>query len=284
MLKIVFMGTPQFSVPILEAIITHYPNTIVFSKPDKIRGRGRKKSPSPVKEIALKHNLEVHTPTTKEDLSEEVQKIQPDLIIVVAYAMILPKKITDNYTCINIHASLLPNYRGASPIHSALLNNDKKTGITLIQMNEKMDEGDILKIEELSIQEDDNLATLEDKLSTISSKLICEYISTLNISKHPILLPNKVKQDHDKASYCKKIQKEDLELKLSDTIQTNFAKIRAFSPKPGAFIIQNNQRIKVLKANIENEKLVPIIIKPEGKKEMMYKDYLLGQKEEIKLC
>jgi methionyl-tRNA formyltransferase len=281
MKNIIFMGTPQFAVPILENIIKEIPATLhVFSKPDKARGRGRKTSPSPVIQSALNHNLPTYTPENKDELSNEVMKINPDLIIVVAYAMILPKNITDTYFCINIHASILPKYRGASPIHSALLNQDKITGNTLIKMNERMDEGDVLEAKNVTISKDDSLQTLQERLSIEAANQITDYL----MKNSDLEKTKKTPQNHQDASYCYKITKDDLSLKISDSIQVNLGKIKAFSPKPGASIIQNDKIIKIIDAKIEDGKLIPLIIKPEGKKEMLYKDYLLGRPEGITLC
>ncbi|RAP39051.1 methionyl-tRNA formyltransferase [Candidatus Marinamargulisbacteria bacterium SCGC AAA071-K20] len=281
MKNIIFMGTPQFSVPILEKLLKDISAKFhVFSKPDKARGRGQITSPSPVKECATNHNLPTYTPTSKEELAGEVTKIDPDLIIVVAYAMILPKSVTDNYFCINIHASLLPKYRGASPIHSALLNQDEETGITLIKMNEKMDEGDVLEVKNITIEDNDNLNTLENKLALISAKQIVNYLQLNQDLQNAVLAP----QNKEKASYCYKITKEDLSLNLSDTIHTNLGKIKAFAPKPGAKLTKNGKIIKIIDAKIEDSKLIPLIVKPEGKSEMPYKDYLLGHPEGLTLC
>ena len=255
MKNIIFMGTPQFAVPILEELIKEIPATLhVFSKPDTARGRGQKTSPSPVKQCAENHNLPVYTPKTKEDLMHEVTKITPDLIIVVAYAVILPKIITDHFICINIHASILPQYRGASPIHTALLNQDKITGITLIRMNEKMDEGDILKVKNVTISSHDTLETLEKKLSKESSLQMVNYIK-----KNPHL--KKVSgrtQEHEKASYCYKITKDKLIININNDIKKNLGKIKAFSPKPGARITHNGKIIKIIDAKIENNKIKSI--------------------------
>ena len=165
-LNIVFCASPQFAIPALDICIKLTPPTqlTVLSQPDKIRTRGKKSSPTPIKQHAINHNLTTYTPQTKEEFSKLIITINPDLVIVIAYGMIIPKAITDNYLCINAHASLLPQYRGASPIQTALLNNDAETGITLIKMNEKMDEGPIIE-QKQPIAKDCTFKQLHDELA-----------------------------------------------------------------------------------------------------------------------
>ena len=269
--NIIFCGTPDFACPTLAKLNEN--NTVniirVITQPDKIRTRGRQTSPTPIKALASKLNIETSTPTNKTEFKTIIEQLNPDLIIVIAYGMILPKEIVDNYFCINLHASLLPLYRGASPIQTALLNNDTITGVTLIHMNEKMDEGDILAKQQCDITHSDNFLKIHNILATLSATLCLNWI---NQAKKPI----PIKQEHSKASYCKKIQKEDLELKITSSPTENYAKIRAFSPTPGAFIIKEDKRIKILEAKLENDIIIPTLVKPEGKKLMSYSDFKKG--------
>lgn len=269
--KVIFCATPDFACPTLAKL--HEDNTVniihVITQPDKIRTRGRQTSPTPVKALASKLNIETSTPTNKAEFKTIIEQLNPDLIIVIAYGMILPKEIVENYFCINLHASLLPMYRGASPIQTALLNNDTITGVTLIHMNEKMDEGDILAKQQCDITHSDNFLTVHNKLATLSATLCLNW---LNQTKKP----TPIKQEHSKASYCKKIQKEDLELKITSQPAENYAKIRAFSPTPGAFIMKEGKRIKILEAKLENDIIIPTLVKPEGKKLMSYSDFKKG--------
>jgi methionyl-tRNA formyltransferase len=269
--KLLFLGTPDFAVPMLEAVIQHQAvNTFaVITRPDAPKGRSKKLVPSPVKQCAIKHNLPVFNPPTKETLSATIQSLSPDIIIVVAYGMILPKIITDTYFCINSHGSLLPQYRGASPIHASLLNHDKKTGITLIKMDEKMDTGDILYQQKITIDPQDNFASLHDKLAILSGTAIITYLETMtDVTPVP--------QNHQTATYCKKYISSDFELNTTDSALINLGKIRAFSPVPGAYIIKDKKRVKILHATLENNKLKLITVKPEGKQAMSYQDYCLG--------
>jgi len=277
----IFMGTPDFAVPTLTTLVDYFPDWSfeVFTQPDKPKGRGKHLLATPVKEKASTLSLQLHQPHTKSEIETSIQAIKPDIIIVIAYGHIIPKSITDQFLCINVHASLLPQYRGASPIHAALLNADKKTGNTLIRMNEKMDDGDILEVSELEIEDTDNLGSLHDKLAQNAAKTLKSYLKETPENKWGIGKP----QDPKKASYCSKIQKEDLFLNPADSPKINNQKIKAFSPVPGAYLIRNDKRIKILEAKIENDKLLPLKVKPEGKKSMAYDDYKLGNPEGLTL-
>lgn len=171
--SIVFCASPTFAIASLDVCIQCTPvaHLTVLSQPDKVRTRGKKLTPTPIRQHALKHNLTTHTPETKEEFATLIDTIKPDLIIVIAYGMIIPKRITDNYLCINAHASLLPQYRGASPIQASLLNNDTKTGVTLIKMNEHMDEGAIISKQEHNIKKNTTFNILHDELASLTSKM-----------------------------------------------------------------------------------------------------------------
>tara|TARA_A100001015_G_scaffold308189_1_gene405387 strand:- start:1637 stop:2494 length:858 start_codon:yes stop_codon:yes gene_type:complete len=278
---LLFLGTPEFSVPCLERIINHFPDfkISVISMPDKVRGRGKSVSFSPVKQSAIDHNLPVYTPSSKSDLTHQINKLSPDLVVVVAYGMIIEKAIVDTYFCINVHASLLPKYRGASPIQAALLNNDKTTGITLIKLNEFMDAGDMLAIDACPITDFDNFGSLETKLSQLGASLLTEFI------KQQFLLQsfNITPQNESDATYCKKISKDELIVDQSMSPHDIYLRIRAFSPKPGAIYFQGNQRFKLLEATLVDRQLRLKKIQPEGKPPMLYTDYLLGNPKGVDL-
>jgi len=167
---ILFMGTPDFAVPTLHTLVQAFPDstTHVVTMPDKVRGRGKKVSYSPVKAAALDLSLNVFTPASKTEVTNLVKQINPDLTVVIAYGMIIEKAVVDQYFCINLHASLLPKYRGASPIQSSLLNGDTTTGVTVIKLNEFMDEGDMLRKMEIQIDESINCGELTLKLSELA--------------------------------------------------------------------------------------------------------------------
>jgi len=281
-LNILFCGSPEFSCYALKTLIQlPIKKTLtVITQPDKIRKRGNIIQPTPVKALALNHDIPVISPNSKEAFEKHVTILKPDIIIVIAYAMIIPKSITDSYFCVNAHTSLLPKYRGASPIQSALLNQEKETGICLIHMNERLDEGPIINSKTIPIQSSDTFGLLHDQLATLSAIMIQELIE--QFMNTPVL-PS-TPQDHSKASYCTKIKTSDCELNPSESLHTTYSKIKAYSPKPGAYIIQNDKKIKILNATIESDTLIPTQVQAEGKKQMSYSDYLLGNKPPIILC
>ncbi|MEK9656784.1 MAG: methionyl-tRNA formyltransferase [bacterium] len=274
---ILFMGSPDFACPCLKALIEHYPNSqiSVCTQADKPYGRNKKITPTPIKTLALSHKIKVYTPKTKQELSTQVNSLKPDLIIVVAYGFILEKTITDNFLCINVHASLLPKYRGATPMQAALLNNDKQTGITLIKMDDGCDTGPILDQCTHPIHKNDNIQHLHDALSQLGATTLLNYlkknIETSNIHPKP--------QENTSTITCQKINKADLKLNLEDPPQKNLAKIRAYSPFPGAFILIKNKRFKILKARITTNYLDILVIQPEGKKAMTWQEACSGYKD-----
>ena len=281
-IKIVFCGSPDFSIPALDMIANqkNYETLTIISQPDKPAKRGKKILSTPITNYAKEKNIPFYTPKSKQDFKDLILKLNPDLILVIAYGMIIPQEITDNFICINAHASLLPKYRGASPIQASLLHQDKETGVCLIQMNEKMDEGDIIKSAKTKISTETNFGTLHDILANETKQLIQQFLNTFT-PKTPII---GTAQDHDQATYCQKITNQDLYLNPNDSIKTNYGKIKAFSPKPGAYITHQNKRIKIIDASIQNNKIIPTQVHVEGKKVMSYDDYLKGYKTDIILC
>lgn len=278
---ILFMGTPEFAVPTLAKIIQTFTNTTitVITGADKIRGRGKKTSPSPVKKIALNNHLAVYTPKTTHEATKTIRQLNPDIIVVAAYGMILEEQIVNSYVCINVHASLLPQYRGASPIQASLLNGDKTTGISIIQLVKQMDAGPILRQVSIDISIDENHGSLSKKLSDIGAHacVLCikNYQETAKMTG--------IQQDHATATYCSKIQKADLLLHAHMGAHVLLNKIRAFSPKPGAYCIQGTTRIKIIRACIKNNHLHLLDVQPEGKSVMPYSDYILGSPTGIDL-
>jgi len=268
-----------FSVKTAEALFQAFPKQLIgiISRPDRIRGRDRDVSPSPMKAFAQSQNIPVFTPESKDELASVVQQLNPDLVVVVAFGMIIPKSVTDSYFCINSHASLLPSYRGASPIQASLLNGDSETGITLIRMNEGMDTGDMLHHVKTSITDKDNLGTLSERLATLAAETLVFYIQNRVLKNRVQYFP----QDEAVASYCKKIEKDELQLMHSQSNEEKWHRIRAFGPKPAAFVRSNGKRIKILEAKLEQGELIPILIQPEGKALMSYTDYLLGSPQGI---
>ncbi len=273
-LKIAFLGTPEFSVKPLEALINSGCQIIgIITGLDKSVGRKMVLTPPPVKILAQKYNILVYQPENKTELLEIIKKLQPDLAIVAAFGMIFTKEILEipKYGFLNIHASLLPRWRGASPIQSAILAGDEETGITIMLINEKIDEGPILERRKLKI-ENRNYKELENKLSELGAKLLIETI--------PKWINGEIKpqeQEHNKATYCKKITKEDGLINLNtEPPEIIERKIRAFTPWPGAYVFVKGKRLIITQAKLKNNALKIRHVKPEGKKEMDFVDYLRG--------
>ncbi len=274
-LKIVFFGTPEFSVKPLEALVRADFNVVgVITAPDKPVGRRLVLTPSPAKIEAKKHNLPVFQPENKAELLEIVKNLKPDLAVVAAFGMIFTKEILEipKYGFLNIHASLLPRWRGASPIQSAILADDEETGITIMLLNEKMDEGPILTNNKLQITNNITYKELEDKLAKLGGELLIETI--------PKWVNGEIKpqeQDHSKTTYCKKITKEDGLVDLNnEPPETIERKIRAFTPWPGAYTFIDGKRLIITQAELANNNLKIKAVKPEGKKEMSFVDFLRG--------
>ncbi|MGG3466619.1 methionyl-tRNA formyltransferase [Neobacillus pocheonensis] len=248
MTKIVFMGTPDFSVPVLRQIIEDGYEVIgVVTQPDRPVGRKKVLTPPPVKVEALKQGIPVFQPE-KIRQEEELQKIlslNPDLIVTAAFGQILPKKLLDApaHGCINVHASLLPELRGGAPIHYAIMQGKKKTGITIMYMVEKLDAGDILTTVEVPITEEDNVGTLHVKLSTAGAKLLSETL--------PLLLEGKLKpipQNDGEATFAANIKREQEKINWSKTGEEIYNHIRGLNPWPVAFTSMEGQVLKIWRA------------------------------------
>ena len=293
--KVVFMGTPDFAVNPLKLLIDKCNVVLVVTKPDALVGRKKILTPSPVKQAALNNNIEVFTP---DSIKKDYQKIidcKPDIIITCAYGKIIPKELIDypKYGCVNIHASLLPKYRGAAPIQWALLNGEEYTGVTLMYMDEFMDTGDIIAKKEYKIDIEDNIGTLHDRLSLIGTKLLEENLEYLFSEKVV-----RIKQNDKEATYAKMIDRDMEEINFNDTCLNIYNKVRAFSPWPLSKTTINGEEVKIIKCHYEvcnsivnklyiNKNNLGIgctdgiiyldIIKPVGKGEMPIKNYLNGK-------
>lgn len=295
-IKVVYMGTPDFSLEPLKFLINNTNVVLVVTKKDAIVGRKKELTPSPVKKLAIENNIEVFCP---DNLKKEYLKIiecNPDIIITCAYGKILPKELIDypKYGCINIHASLLPKYRGAAPIQWALINGDEKTGITLMYMDEQMDTGDIIDKIDYKIMDNDNVGSLHDKLSILGKEILEKnFLSLINGEV------KRLKQDDNEASYAPMIKREMEEIDFNDSVENINNKVRAFSPWPLVKTSINGEEIKIIKTHFvkresevgkiyctKNELgigakdgiLYLDIIKPVSKKEMNIINYLNGKK------
>lgn len=303
-IKIIFFGTPDFAAGILKLLIDNkYNIAAVFTQPDKKVGRKQKIEFSPVKDLALKNKIEIFQPENLcvIGLDEEIKNIEPDLFIVAAYGKILPKNILDipKFGAINIHASLLPKYRGASPVQCAIFAGEKETGITLMKMNEKMDEGDILAQEKIEIGEDETADVLLKKLSKMGADMIVDFVPRWISGKI-----NLVPQNHSEASYCKRVLREDGKIDWNSAAEEISRAWRAYHPWPGIYSIlslkNQSKRLKLLEIEIvsnmntgeKNGKIIEynqkvavqaknglVILKKiqlEGKKEMDIDEFLRG--------
>lgn len=299
MTRIVFMGTPEFSVSILEMLINNYDVVAVVTQPDKEVGRKRILTPSPVKELALKNSIPVLTPRKIREEFEEVLRFNPDIIVTCAYGQIVPSEILNypEYGCINVHASLLPKYRGGAPIQRAIMNGECKTGITIMYMNEGLDTGDMIEKKEILIDINDNYTTLHDKLSSVGTSLLGEVL--------PKILDKKIqreKQDDKDASYAPIIKREDEKIDFNKKSFEIYNHIRGLSDIPGAYALLDGKIFKIYSSRIsehvhmdaKNGEIVKIYddgigistsdteiiitsIKPEGKNKISVRDYLNGK-------
>jgi methionyl-tRNA formyltransferase len=256
-MALIFFGTPQFSVPSLKALIDAKEDiALVVTQPDKVKGRGHILSAPPVKELALAHGLKVVQPIKirDENFYKELRSINPEFIVVVAYGKILPEEILNlpRGGCINVHASLLPKYRGAAPIQWALINGEKMTGITTMLMDKGLDTGDMLLKAELEIQEDDNAATLFNTLSALGAKTLIETIRGMREGK---IKP--IPQSGD-ATYAPPLKKEDGKINWSKSAKELFNFVRGMYPWPAAFCYLNNERIKIIKVKRQKIEVTPL--------------------------
>ncbi len=249
------MGTPSFAVPILRAIHKSNHELIgVVTQPDRLKGRGRKLGISPVKELATGFRPIVMQPQTTKDEAfiGEVKRMSPDLIVVAAYGRMLTRDLLDipPLGCINVHASLLPKYRGAAPIQWAIVKGERKTGITIMKMDEGMDTGDILLAQEVEIGDEDTAQSLHDRLTQVGASLIIKAMDQLDKGT---LRP--IPQDHSEASYAPPLKKEDALIDWSQDGREIFNRIRGFNPWPGAFTYLKGLRLKVFSGEIINEEV-----------------------------
>ena len=293
--NVVFMGTPKFAVPVLEMLIKKTNVMLVVTQPDKMVGRKKEIKFSPVKEVAIKNNIEVFQPNKIKEDYEILKNLDIDLIVTCAFGQILPKEVLDlpKYASINVHASILPKYRGSAPIEYAIMNGDSKTGVTIMYMDEGMDTGDIIKISELPIYDNDTSGSIHEKLAILGS-------TTLESTLEDIFSGNvkRIKQGTN-YSIAPKIKREDEQIDFNKKGIDIINKIRAFNPSPLANIIIDDKEIKVFDAKfvkkdikriseiveIDKDKLgISCIdgiiylntIKPMGKSIMNIKSFLNG--------
>lgn len=251
-MKIVFMGTPEFAVPSLERLIKELGVKAVFTQPDRPKGRGKKLAMSPVKEVALRENIMVFQPQKLREDREAIEflkELSPDFIIVVAYGQILSKEILDipKYGCINLHASLLPKYRGAAPINFAIINGEKKSGNTSMIMEEGLDTGDMLLKQEVEIGKDMTAGELHDILSEKGATLLLDTINNFSNIKRE-------KQDDSLSCYASMMSKDMAKINWNESAENINNLIRGLNPWPVAFTNYEDRVMKIYKAHIINKK------------------------------
>jgi len=246
-MKIVFMGTTDFSVPILKSLANHHEITLVVTQPDRPFGRKQVLKPSPVKMAAIHLGLPIFQPEKIKQDHQSILDAAPDVIIVAAYGQMIPKVLLNlpRFGCINVHASLLPKYRGGSPMHTAIKNGDKETGVTIMYMALKMDAGDLLDQASIPIEATDNVGTIESKLSVLGSSLLLETL--LKVENHTAI---PIPQDETKVTFAWNIKPEEEALNFDQSAKDIVDHVRAFNPWPVAHLTVDDQIIKVLEARV----------------------------------
>ena len=246
-MKIVFMGTPDFSVPVLERLIKEHKVVCVYTRAPKVAGRGNDLKKTPVHLLAEKYNIEVRTPKTLKDetAQKEFAALKADVAVVAAYGLLLPKPVIEafKYGCLNVHASLLPRWRGAAPIQRAIEAGDRSSGITIMQIVEALDAGDMYAKTMVPITPETTGGSLHDSLSVLGADLMSDVLKNID----SIVAQ---KQDESLVTYAKKLEKDEEKLDFSMSAFDLERKIRAFNPYPAVYFEYKGERFKVLKANL----------------------------------
>lgn len=298
-LKVIFMGTPEFSLDVLEGLINNTNVIGVVTQPDRVVGRDKEVSFSPVKKMAMEHNIEVFQPEKiRKDYDWVINK-NPDMIVTCAFGQIIPEVILNcpKYGCINVHASLLPKLRGGSPLHHAIIDGYDKTGVTIMFMDKGMDTGDIILQKEIDILDTDTVGTIHDKLKIIGRDLLLEAIPMIISGTNP-----RIKQNEEEVTICKNISHEEEIIDFNDTCRNIFNKVRGMNPFPVTSFVLNDKVYKIYMVHYEvtdhykNKTNGEVVIvnknelgikcsdgiiyldelKKEGKKKMNIKDFLNG--------
>lgn len=294
-LRVVFMGTPDFAVPVLEKLILNTKVVLVVSQPDKCVGRKRELVPTPVKKKALEYNIPVFQPEKVKLDYEEIVLARPDIIITCAYGQIIPKVLLDlpRLGCINVHASLLPYLRGGAPLHHAIIDGYKETGVTIMYMDEAMDTGDIISSVTYPLKDTDTVGTVHDNLMEMGANLLMETLPSIIKGTN-----KRIKQDNSKATYAYNISRSDEHLDFSGSGLLVERKVRGLNPWPLANTLFDNEEIKIISGYFVLGKSIPkkinvvtkdslgigcsdgiyyvTALKPSGKKVMDIKSYLNG--------
>ena len=296
-MKVVFMGTPDFAVNVLQGLIDNYEVVGVVSQPDKRVGRHQELVNTPVKELALKYKIPVFQPEKIREDYSDILELNPDIIVICAYGQIIPKEILDypRLGCINVHASLLPKLRGGAPIHKSIIDDYGVTGITIMYMDEKMDNGDIISQREVKILDSDNLESLHDKLSVIGTELLLDTLPSIIDGTN-----ERIKQNEEEVTYAYNIKREEEHIDFNKSSREVFNLIRGLSPVPSANAILFEKEMKIYSSIISDKKyngvcgeivdvtkegivvktsdsaVILTVIKPFGKKKMDAYSYVNG--------
>lgn len=250
-MRVIFMGTPDFAVPSLEALLTKHEVVLVVTQPDKPKGRGKKMVPTPVKACALEHGIPVLQPekVKEPEFVEQLRSYEPDLIAVTAFGQILNEPILEmpKYGCINVHGSLLPKYRGAAPMQWSIIDGEKVTGITTMYMAKGLDSGDMLLKAEVEITDEDTFATIHDKMAVTGANLLLDTLDQLEAGTL-----ERIPQDHDAATYAPMITKETGHIDWSKNRQDIINLIRGLNPAPAAYTIYEEEVLKIFGAVISD--------------------------------
>ena len=301
-LRVIFMGTPEFSLNVLSMLIENTCVVAVVTQPDKIVGKIKEKSFTPIKKLALENGIMVLQPEKIRKEYDDIINLKPDLIVTCAYGQIIPEIILDcpRLGCINVHASLLPKLRGGSPLHHAIIDGYDKTGVTIMYMDKGMDTGDIITQSEIDILKSDTVGTIHDKLSILGSELLLKTLPSIIDGTNP-----RIPQDNSLATYCHNITHEEEIIDFNKSCVSIFNQIRGMNPYPVAYFTLENIVYKVYEVDyeetnkFENKENGSIVIqdknnfvikcsngliylkkiKKEGKKLMEIKDYLNGEKD-----
>ena len=306
--KVVFMGTPEFSIPVLEMLIENTNVVLVVTQPDSYVGRKHELKYTPVKECALKHNIPVFQPEKVRKETDEILKCNPDIIITCAYGQIIPSVLLDTpkYKAVNVHASLLPKLRGGSPLHRCIIDGYSETGVTIMYVAPGMDDGDIITQKSIKIEDTDNVGTIHDKLSILGRDLLLETLPSIFNGTN-----GRTRQDENEVTFAYNIKREEEKLDFNKTAREVFNHIRGMYPFPVSYTTLNGEIIKICESKIgaktsgtvgeiisiydngigvkcSDTEIIITKLKPSGKKEMMARDFINGRgKDKLlgeKLC
>lgn len=306
--KVVFMGTPEFSIPVLEMLIENTNVVLVVTQPDSYVGRKHELKYTPVKECALKHNIPVFQPEKVREETDEILKCNPDIIITCAYGQIIPSVLLDTpkYKAVNVHASLLPKLRGGSPLHRCIIDGYSETGVTIMYMAPGMDDGDIITQKSIKIEDTDNVGTIHDKLSILGRDLLLETLPSIFNGTN-----GRTRQDENEVTFAYNIKREEEKLDFNEKAREVFNHIRGMYPFPVSYTTLNGEIIKICESKIgtkasgtvgeiisiydngigvkcSDTEIIITKLKPSGKKEMMARDFINGRgKDKLlgeKLC